>query len=360
MHDTMDEIEGIDGPARGRVLVMGCGGIGGTVAAHLGELGVEVHAVSRDPAVVEAVRAHGYRLVGESGRRAVPGVVHPRVPDGPFDYVLLATQPTDVEAAARQALPALASDGHFVCFQNGLCEDRVADILGDPARVVGGIIAWGGSMVEPGVYDKTSAGGFVIGGSPRTDPAALARLAAMLECIGPVDIIDDLAGARWSKLAINCAISSLGTLAGTTLGKAVRSRTVRRLALEVMTEVVRVARAAGVKLHKVSGTLDLEWIALSDSDLEQDIGSLSLAAKHTMLLAVGLRYRRLRSSMLRAIERGRPPAVDFLNGEIVERGRRYEVPVPVNEAIVQRVWRLARGEVEAGPALIRELYAATR
>ncbi len=356
MSGSFDEV----GAPAGRVLVMGCGGIGGTVAAHLAELGVDVCAVSRNRAVAEAVAERGFRLVGESGERTVPGRVVPEVPEGPFDYVLLATQPPDVEAAARQALPALAADGHLVCFQNGLCEERVAAVIGDRTRVIGGIVAWGGSMLEPGVFDKTSAGGFVLGGIDAVDPAALARLAAMLECIGPVEISENLAGSRWSKLAINCAVSSLGTLNGTTLGKAMRSRTVRRLALEIMTEVVRVAQREGVALRKVSGTLDLEWIALSDADLAQEIGSISLTAKHTLLLAVGMRYRRLRSSMLRAIERGRPPAVDFLNGEIAERGARYEMPVPVNTEIVRQVWRMARGEAQPGPALIRSIYAATR
>lgn len=357
MHGARDETDGA--PAE-RVLVMGCGGIGGTVAAHLAELGVDVTAVSRNVAVAEAVAAGGFRLVGESGERTVPGEVVPEVPAGPFDYVLLATQPTDVEEAARQALPALAPDGHLVCFQNGLCEERVARVVGDPRRVIGGIVAWGGSMLEPGVFDKTSAGGFVLGGIADVDHGALVRLAAMLECVGPVEISDNLPGARWSKLAINCAISSLGTLNGTTLGKAMRSRMVRRLALEIMTEVVAVARRAEVALQKVSGTLDLDWIALTEAESEQEIGSISLTAKHTLLLAVGMRYRRLRSSMLRAIERGRPPAVDFLNGEIVDRGARYAVPVPVNAEIVRQVWRMARGEAQPGPALIRGLYAATR
>lgn len=355
--------EDVTAPPRapsGRVLVMGCGGIGGTVAAHLAELGVDVTAVSRNQAIVDAVAAGGFRLVGEAGERTVPGRVVPEVPDGPFDYVLLATQPTDVEDAARQALPALAADGHFVCFQNGLCEARVAAVAGSPDRVIGGIVAWGGSMLEPGLFDKTSAGGFVLGGIGETDPLAVAHLAAMLECIGPVDTSDNLAGARWSKLAINCAISSLGTLNGSTLGRALRSRTVRRLALEIMTEAVRVARAEGVKLQKVSGTLDLEWIALTDADKAQEIGSISLTAKHTLLLAVGMRYRRLRSSMLRAIERGRPPAVDFLNGEVVDRGRRYDVPTPVNTEVVHQVWRVARGEAKPGAALLRGIYATTR
>lgn len=344
-----------------KFLVMGCGGIGGTVAAHLAEMGAEVHAVSRNPAVVEAVRNNGFRLVGEGGRRSVPGRIHGAVPadEGPFDFVLLATQPTDVEEAARQAAPVLAEDGRMVCFQNGLCEARVAELLGAPERVVGGIVAWGALMVEPGVFDKTSSGGFVLGRYDGGSDPSLLGLATLLEPIGPVEVADNLAGARWSKLALNCAVSSMGTLNGSTLGKVVRNRNARRLALEIMSEAVEVAQREGVELEKVSGTLDLEWMALTGGE-RQAPASVGLASKHAMVLAVGLRYRRLRSSMLRAIEAGKPPAVDFLNGEIVDRGARYEVPTPVNDAVRDAVWAIYRGDLPAGPQAVAQVYEATR
>ncbi len=283
-----------------RVLVMGCGGIGGVVAGHLAERGVEVHAVSRNPKVVEAAAVRGLRLQGEGGRRDVPVTVHLAPPAGlSFDYVLLATQPPDVEVAARVAAPFLGEQGRMVCFQNGLCEERVARIIGDRGRVVGGIVAWGALMVEPGVYDRTSAGGFSLGRLDGPVDAPLERLAELLECVGPVKVTNNLPGARWSKLALNCAVSTMGTLNGSTLGKVVRQRAARRLALEMMTEAVQVAKREGVRLEKVAGTLDLEWIALGGSE-----GPAALAGKHAMLLAVGAKYRRMRSSMLRAIEAG--------------------------------------------------------
>ncbi|MCC6750493.1 MAG: ketopantoate reductase family protein [Deltaproteobacteria bacterium] len=340
---------------------MGCGGIGGVVAAHLAELGLPVAAVSRNREVVEAVRSQGFRLVGEGGRRNVPGQVHATVPAeaGPFDWVLLATQPTDVESAARQAAPYLSPRARVVCFQNGLCEERVAQILGPEVPVIGGIVAWGATMVEPGVFDRTSSGGFSIGRLDGEADPALAQLATWLEAIGPVQQTGNLTGARWSKLALNCTTSALSTLSGERLGTLVRERYIRRLALEVMSEVVEVARRARVRLEKVAGTLDLEWIALSEEERRQR-GSLALASKHAMLLAVGMRYRRLRSSMLRAIERGSAPPIDFLNGEIVARAKRLEVPVPLNAAICDAVWRISRRELVPGRAVLAELFAQSR
>ena len=98
--------------------------------------------------------------------------------------------------------------------------------------------------------------------------------------------------------------------------------------------------------RKVAGTLDLNWIALSEADRASS-GSLSLAGKHALLVAVGLRYRRMRSSMLAAIERGRTPAIDFLNGEIVARGGARGIPTPFNARVVETVWAISKGTAKS-------------
>jgi 2-dehydropantoate 2-reductase len=343
-----------------RILVVGLGGIGGVVAAHLFEQGHDVTALTTNPLIADAINGQGFRVRGEGSPGSVRGRAARAVPKNaaPFDYVLLATQPPQVEEAARSAAPHLAPGGAMVCFQNGLCEERVAAIAG-PDRTLGAIVAWGASMVDPGVYDRTSAGGFVLGRLDGADDPRLDDLSRILEAIGPTSISKNLGGARWSKLAINCAISSLGTVGGDRLGVLMRHRHVRRLALEIMTETVAVARALGLRLEKVSGTIDLEWIALTDSE-RVAAGSPGLFAKHALLLAVGARYRRLRSSMLAAIERGRPPAVDFLNGEVVTRGAALGIPTPINAAVREQVLDIARGKAKPSLELLRAFFDRTR
>jgi 2-dehydropantoate 2-reductase len=351
-----------------RFLVMGCGAIGGVVTASLAESGQDVTAVTTNPAIHTAVNERGLKVVGEGAPRSVRatvklGVESLRAEGKKFDYVLLATQPPQVEDAARTAEPLLAEDGAMICLQNGLCEERVAKIAGDD-RVIGAVVGWGATMPEPGLYEKTAAGGFTLGyPSPRarssgsTEPFGADHddLVRALEAIGPVETSSNLRGKRWSKLAINCAISSLGTIGGDRLGALMQHRFVRRLALEIMTEVVHVARREQVKLEKVSGTIDLSWIALTE-DERLAVGSPSLVAKHGLLLAVGFRYRRMKSSMLSAIERGRTPAVDFLNGEVVDRARMHGIPVTVNAFVRDTVWAIAKGKKKPGIPLLREVF----
>jgi 2-dehydropantoate 2-reductase len=140
---------------------MGAGGIGGIVAATLTEVGSAVTAVSTNELIRSAVDRGGFRILDEGEERNVRGWVAPS-PEGTYDLCILATQPPNVEEAARTALPHLAADGQMVVLQNGLCEERVAAIVG-VERVIGAIVAWGASMPEPGHYERTAAGGFQIG-----------------------------------------------------------------------------------------------------------------------------------------------------------------------------------------------------
>jgi 2-dehydropantoate 2-reductase len=342
-----------------KILVMGAGGIGGTVTAYLTEVGADVVACTTNKAIHDAVKAKGFRVTGDGNARSLPGRISLGVPENEtFDYVFLATQPPQVETAARQALDSLAKNGRMVVFQNGLCEQRIGQICGSD-RVVGGIVAWGASMTEPGLYDRTSSGGFQIGTISGIHDEELREVAGLLEIVGPVTLTKNLLGARWSKLALNCCISSIGTIGGDRLGVLARVRRYRRLGLEIFAEVVAVAKAEGIRLEKISGTLDLNWIAISDK--ERTIpGSPNLAAKHAMLLAVGMRYRRLRSSMLSAIERGRPPSIDYLNGEVAELGKKHGIATPVNSLIVETIHAIARGEMTSSTKTLDSVFEATR
>lgn len=345
-----------------RIVVLGCGGIGGIVSARLARAGHDVTAITHNPEIAESIEASGISAFFDDAFHRVSFPAHAALEEGmdvePFDLCLLAVPPNCCEQAVSDVLPWLREAAPVVSLPNGLIEERLRSQL-DEDRIVGGIVSFGGSMIDAGRVRQTSSGGLTLGRLDGSVDPVVRRLAELLAVVGPIDITENLRGARWSKLAINCAISSLGTIGGDRLGALMRYRHVRRLALETMTEVVDVARAEGVELEKVSGTLDLEWMALDDDERLRR-ASASLLAKHTVLLAVGAKYRKLRSSMLRALERGRTPPVDYLNGEITSRGEEHSIPTPINAALQRTVHALDRGELEPAHGLLRDLYDETR
>lgn len=343
-----------------RIAIIGCGGVGGVAGTLLAEAGHDIVAITNNSKITGAIRESGlHAAIGDEFRR-VEIEAHDSIPAGfaPVDIALFAVPPRAIVDAVRSTLPHLSDDGVVVTLSNGLVEEHALPIAGEE-RVIGGIVSYGASMQGPGRVRRTAEGGITLGRLSGDNDEKVDELAGVLGPVGEIVTSDNLRGARWSKLAINCAISSLGTIGGQRVGILMRHRFIRRLALEVMTEVVQIAHAEDVRLEKVSGTLDLEWMAMS-GDERLRAGSASLLAKHTVLLAVGARYRKMRSSMLAAIERGREPSVDYLNGEITSRSEKHGIETPINAELREAVHAIARGEQESSINTLRDIYDRTR
>ena len=64
----------------------------------------------------------------------------------------------------------------------------------------------------------------------------------------------------------------------------------------------------------------------------------------------------MRSSMAVAIERGRKPEIDWLNGEIVRRGTQHGVATPLNRELVALVHDLVAKRTKPGLETLYGVY----
>lgn len=65
--------------------------------------------------------------------------------------------------------------------------------------------------------------------------------------------------------------------------------------------------------------------------------------------------RRIRSSSLQSLERGRRTEVDYLNGYICRQGQRHGVPTPVNDAVVAMIHAIEDGRRPVAMANLADL-----
>jgi 2-dehydropantoate 2-reductase len=336
------------------ILIEGIGGIGGVLAAKMIEAGYAPVLLTHNPAITEAIQRDGLRVTTPEGSTTVRAehvyTALEDVPLGDFEAAYLLMKADGVVQAAQRTVPLLAPDGYVVTFQNGIVEDAVCEAIGS-ARVVSGIIGWGGTMHAPGVYEKTSGGETHIGEMDGRISGRVEQLAKALQTAAPVVVSTNMRGVLWSKLAINCTITTLGALTGQTLGDMLDDERVRRLFLRVYSEVIDTAEAYGVRLERIAAPPKLLYAA-------PDSNALVLFVKDLLVRLIGRRYRKLKSSMLQSLERGRKTEIDYLNAYVVKQAELKGLAAPANAALVKLIKEIERKARKIAPENIEALLQA--
>jgi 2-dehydropantoate 2-reductase len=333
------------------ILIEGIGGIGGVVAGRLIQAGYDVTLVTANPQITEALNTHGLRLITPEGTTAIRAKAYTILADLPagehFDAVYLLMKANTVVEAAKQTVPLLTSDGYMVTFQNGIVEDAVATRVGGQ-RIISGVIGWGGTMRAPGIYEKTSPGATYLGELNGELSYRLGNLAKVMEQVTPVVATRHIRGVLWSKLAINCTITTLGALTGELLGDMLADRRMRQVFARTYAEVIDTADALGIKLQRIAANPRLLYVP-------PNAGLLTRFAKDLLVQFAGRRYGRVKPSMLQSLERGRPTEIDFLNGYVVEQAKIVNVPTPVNAALVKLIKAIEAGQRAIDPKNVDDL-----
>lgn len=332
-----------------RALVIGAGAIGGTLGAFLARAGHDVTFLTKSEAVAEEIRRRGMSVRGVRGPfTARVGAEHQADRLAwPFDVVMAAVKSYDLAGALRPVLPALPSDCPVVSLQNGICLDELDAVVG-PDRAVGCVVAWGATLHGPAETELTSEGELIVGSRSSRGQALAGGVRNLLASAFPARITDNILGEMYSKLVVNSCITTLGAISGQTLGWMLQRRACRSLFIAVMREAMNVADAAQIRVSPFGGRLDY-------SAFFRGNGFLAHARRHVTWRIIGMKYRRLRSSSLQSLERGRPTEVDSFNGYIVRRGREFGVAAPLNERLVAMVHEIEQGRRTIGPANLEDL-----
>ncbi|MES0492185.1 MAG: ketopantoate reductase C-terminal domain-containing protein, partial [Leptospirales bacterium] len=72
-------------------------------------------------------------------------------------------------------------------------------------------------------------------------------------------------------------------------------------------------------------------------------GILASFKRHLTIRVIGFKYRKLKSSSLQSLERGRKTEIDFFNGYISSKGKEFNVSTPVNIRLTRMVQEIENG-----------------
>ena len=319
-----------------RILVVGAGAVGGVTAAILAREHYDIWLVAKYPELAEKISNEGIEVSGYCGDLCmkVPAVARPAELTGKFDYVFMATKADSLINAARETLPFMHEQTRVVSMQNGICEEALASVVGT-LRTIGCVVGWGATLVAPGKVEMTSGGEFVIGNWNREKDEKLEEVAGILRYILPTETSDKILSHLYAKLIINSCITTLGAISGLGLGKMLAKRYIRDIFIEIIREAMAVADAMDLNVKPYAGKLDYY----------QFLGSGMMASfkRHLTIRVIGFKYRKLKSSSLQSLERGRKTEIDYFNGYISSKGKEYGVKTPVNGKLTRMVQEIENG-----------------
>ncbi len=324
-----------------RIAIYGAGSLGTVLGAFITKAGTPIDLINRNKPHVEALREKGAIIKGTINMVQPVTALTPDEMEGVYDVIFLMTKQQMNAEVVEFLKPHLADDGVICTLQNGLPEPDIAAAVGE-ARVLGCSVAWGAQMTDPGVVEVTSDDeslSFSLGGMPGMNRQKLTEVKALLELMCPVTLEENFLGGRWSKLLINSAFSGMSTVLGCNFGEAAGDKRSRIVVQKIIKECIDVSKAAGVTIEPIQGKDVAKLLDYS--------GAIKKKISFFIIPIAIKKHALIRASMLQDIEKGKKTEVDSINGVVCDYGRRYSVPTPANDKVVEIIHGIEDGKYKA-------------
>ncbi|CAA9411128.1 MAG: 2-dehydropantoate 2-reductase, partial [uncultured Ramlibacter sp.] len=287
--------------------VMGAGAVGCYYGGMLARAGHDVKLIAR-PQHVDAIQRGGLRMETRTfdERVKLSASTDPAAAAG-AELVLFCVKSADTQAAGEQMRQHLQPGSLVLCLQNGVDNaERLRAVL--PGQAVAAAVVYVATeMAGPGHVRHHGRGELVIEPSPASAAVAGAMAAAGV----PTQISDNVRGALWAKLILNCAYNAVSAIAQRPYGENVRSQGIQEVMADVVAECRAVALAEGVHLP---------------DDLDEAVRKIAETMPGQL------------SSTAQDLARGKQTEIDYLNGFIVQRAQALGLATPANRVL----WSLVK------------------
>ena len=297
----------------GSVYIIGAGALGAAYAGLLFEMDEDI--VTFIAAVERGERLKNQGVIVNGRLYRIP-VFHPEEISSPADLVLVAVKHHHLDQAIGELKRAVGDGTTFISVMNGIdSEERIGSAYG-MEKVLYAVNVGIDALREGNRVTYKSQGRLLFGEARNTVwTQRVRRMKEFFDRAGIAsEVPEDMIRTLWWKFMINVGINQASAVLGGSYSVFQTSRQARDLMASAMQEVVRLAAEAGVQLS----TEDVEkWYAVLDS--------LNPSGK---------------TSMLQDVEAGRKTEVEMFAGKVIELGRRYGVPTPVNERLFGEIRRI--------------------
>ena len=336
-----------------RIGVFGAGAIGGITGGLLSRAGHDVTFIDTWYEHIEKINSNGLIVKNqESEYLCKPKAIHINNLQGikeKFDIGIIAVKSYDTEWATHALKNYVKDEGYFVDFQNGINDLKIASIVGEE-KTLGCIITISAVASKPGYAWRTDNRKdvcFKIGEVSGGVTERLKDFVAMMQAVGLSGYTEDLHSERWSKLMVNCMANPLAGLTGWGTSKVRTEPITQNVAIQIASEVVKVAKSEGFKMGKIMGMEPDNFVdAANGKNIEEIKNQFLDAAKQAGSAS--------RPSFGQDVLKKRRTEINYLTGYVSDMGKKNNISTPFCNKITEIVNDLGVG-FDPSPEHIEEL-----
>ena len=297
-------------PSNPKIYVLGAGAVGCYFGGMLARAHHDVTFIAR-PERVEALNTSGLEMDCKAFHETVRVKASSDLSTlKDADLVLLSVKSLDTERTLAEVKSVLPSKAVILSLQNGVANiDIASKIITNP--VYAAVVYVAAGMIGQSTMKHHGRGELLVGSlgvaSP-TDDQNLSEICKLFEGAGvPCSIAPQIKRDMWLKFLVNCSFNAISGIGQISYGEMVKSPAIVKLIEEITKEFLAIAALEDVNITMA------EAFAANDS------------IARTMVTQV--------SSTAQDLAKGKMTEMDFLNGYIVELGKRHGVPTAYNESV---------------------------
>lgn len=282
-----------------KIFVLGAGAIGSVYGALLSK-GNDVTLIGAK-AHVDAVKSNGLTIHGDINEcfHLKADTEIQALPEKTL--IILTTKAYDSVEAIEKVKKFLRKDTVILILQNGLGnEEMIKHAVGDRLKILRGITTIAAELFKPGEI-RFWNGETII----EQDSIAEKIADRSNKCALKTIVSNDIGKEVWNKLVVNCVVNPL-TAVFHVRNREIITESLKTVRHQIVKECILVGKAEGITFPK-----DLE------ERIDKELSN----------------YENF-SSMYQDIIKSKRTEIDFLNGKIVELGRKHHISTPVNETLV--------------------------
>jgi 2-dehydropantoate 2-reductase len=291
-------------PEKYKIGIIGLGPVGSVLAAHMQEAGCEVHICDVEKKKINLIRSEGIELSGKVEKSTFFNRVYSSLNElleQEIDILISAVKAYHVDSVLAQIKERVSGNLFLLSAQNGIDIREKYTSHFDESQILRMVVNFAGNLHSPNVVNVTffNPPNYIASVDDSSTDVAEWLSETLTSAKDSFVIADKI----WEKTILNASLSPLCAISKLTMKEAMDHPDTLEIIEQIIMEAIEVAKA--------------EEIKLGDNFVKLCIRYLKNAGNHFPSLAVDLIS-------------GKETEIDYMNGKIVEYGRKHYVRTPLN------------------------------